>query len=256
MRKILGWIFTPLYVLAFFWTICFFHVLQVLGKLFIGYAAQKRAADFMGWFILYCLRLVGTKITMPILPNFPKDKPILVISNHQSLFDIGVLVTLFAPHHAKFVSKIELSRGVPGISYNLRHGGSVLIDRKNPHQALPALQAFGEYLAANNYCGCIFPEGTRAVDGKLKPFKTKGLTTLLQAMPDAIVLPVALDGLWELVQYNYAPIPFGCNIKATILEPINRTGKTEEEIVLECELAIRKQLGQLENPPIEAEKKK
>jgi 1-acyl-sn-glycerol-3-phosphate acyltransferase len=255
MRKILGWVLTPLYLLSFLWTICFFHLLQFLGKHLIGYQAQKRAADFMGWFILYGLRLVGTSISLPALPNLPKDKPLLVISNHQSMFDIGVLVTLFAPHHAKFVSKIELSRGIPGISYNLRHGGSVLIDRKNPQQALPALKDFAKFLSANNYCGCIFPEGTRAIDGKVKPFKVRGLSTLLQEMPDAVVLPVALDGLWELVQYNYLPIPAGCSVKATILEPIDRTGKTDDEVVAECEQKIRKQLGQLNDLPT-AEKKK
>ncbi len=209
----------------------------------------------MGWFILYGLRVLGTRITISPLPDLPKDKPLLVISNHQSLFDIGVLVTLFAPHHAKFVSKIELSRGIPGISYNLRHGGSVLIDRQNPRQALPALQEFAKFLAANNYCGCIFPEGTRAVDGKVKPFKVKGLTTLLQELPDATILPLALDGLWELVQYDYKPIPFGVHIKANILTPIDRTGKTDEEIVMECEQQIRKQLGQLDTPPAGSEKK-
>ena len=40
--------------------------------------------------------------------------------------------------HPKFISKKELGRGFPSVSYNLRVGGSALIERKNPRQALAA----------------------------------------------------------------------------------------------------------------------
>jgi 1-acyl-sn-glycerol-3-phosphate acyltransferase len=32
------------------------------------------------------------------------------------------------------VSKKELGQGIPSISFNLRHGGSALIDRKDPNR--------------------------------------------------------------------------------------------------------------------------
>jgi 1-acyl-sn-glycerol-3-phosphate acyltransferase len=42
--------------------------------------------------------------------------------------------------HCKFVSKKELGKGIPSVSYNLRHGGSALIDRKDPKQAIPEIK--------------------------------------------------------------------------------------------------------------------
>lgn len=257
MKKILGWIFTPLCGFVFFLSLCISHMAQVIGLHLFGYKGQKWGADLLGKLLLFSLKFVGASGNLPKLPSSIRtDRPIIVISNHQSLFDVAVLVVLFAKHHVKFVSKIELSKGIPGVSYNLRHGGSALIDRKRPDQALPELQKFGKFIEANNYCGCIFPEGTRAVDGKIKPFKARGLATLLKEAPNAIILPVALDGLWEIVQYDYKPIPFGVNYKATILEPVEREGKTDEEIVLECEYKIRKQLNQLDGMELPQEKKK
>ena len=85
-------------------------------------------------------------------------------------------------HHVKFVSKQELGRGIPCVSYNLRHGGSVLIDRKNPRQALPAMLNFAEYIEKTKRAAVIFPEGTRSKDGRPKPFKTKGLEVLLKKL--------------------------------------------------------------------------
>jgi 1-acyl-sn-glycerol-3-phosphate acyltransferase len=41
------------------------------------------------------------------------------------------------------VSKKELGQGIPSISFNLRHGGSALIDRKDPKQAIPAIKGLG-----------------------------------------------------------------------------------------------------------------
>ena len=84
------------------------------------------------------------------------------------MFLITKVCTIFAPiscylkkHHPKFVSKIELGKGIPSVSYNLRHGGSVLIDRKDPRQSLTAIKDFGKYIEENNYAAVIFPEGTQ-----------------------------------------------------------------------------------------------
>ena len=42
--------------------------------------------------------------------------------------------------HPKFISKKELGKGIPSVSYNLKYGGSALIDRKDPKQALPEIK--------------------------------------------------------------------------------------------------------------------
>ena len=50
----------------------------------------------------------------------------------------------FRKNFPNFVSKIELGKGIPSVSYNLRHGDNVLIERKDPRQAINTLMKFGE----------------------------------------------------------------------------------------------------------------
>ena len=60
----------------------------------------------------------------------------MIVANHQSMNDIPPIIWYLRKHHPKFVSKMELGKGIPSVSYNLVHGGSVLIDRKNSKQAI------------------------------------------------------------------------------------------------------------------------
>ena len=69
--------------------------------------------------------------------------PLIIVSNHQSMNDIPPIIWYMRKYHPKFVSKIELGKGIPSVSYNLRHGGSALIDRKDSKQALVAIARFG-----------------------------------------------------------------------------------------------------------------
>ncbi|SFE76157.1 lysophospholipid acyltransferase family protein [Thermoflexibacter ruber] len=244
-RKILGWLITPFYAIVFFFILCFFHpILWITHKLF-GYQALKNSVDVLMHSLLNSLYLMGVQYTFVMPDNpFPLDRPMIIVSNHQSMFDIPIIGCLLKKHHPKFVAKQELARGIPSISYNIRNGGSVTIDRKDARQALTAIKEFAEYLNKNNYAGCIFPEGTRSRNGELKTFKSQGLLMLLRSMPTATVVPVAIDGAWKLMRYNAAPIPFGVHVKANILPAINREGKTNEQIIEEIESAIRETLGQ------------
>ncbi|MCU0392844.1 MAG: 1-acyl-sn-glycerol-3-phosphate acyltransferase [Thermoflexibacter sp.] len=244
-RKVLGWLVTPFYAIVFFSILCIFHPFLWLGHKLFGYQFLKTEVDYFMYALLKSLYLMGVRYTFVQSPDkMPLDKPMIIISNHQSMFDIPIIGYWLRAHHPKFVAKQELSRGIPSVSFNLRHGGSVMIDRKDSRQSLIAIKDFAEYLNKNNYAGCIFPEGTRSRTGELKPFKAQGLLMLLRSMPEATIVPVAIDGAWQLMRYNAAPIPFGIHIKANILPPISRQGKTHEQVISEAETAIRQVLGQ------------
>ncbi|TAH21443.1 MAG: 1-acyl-sn-glycerol-3-phosphate acyltransferase [Cytophagales bacterium] len=243
-RKILGWVISPFYVIIFFTILCFFHPIQYIAFRFFGYQAHKRSVDYMIYSLVYSLYLMGVRYRFDASQPLPKDKPLIIISNHQSMFDIPIIGYLLDEHHPKYVTKRELASGIPSISFNIRHGGSAIIDRKDTKQALMALKSFGEYLEKTNRAGCIFPEGTRSRTGEVKPFKPKGLMMLLRAAPNAVVVPVAIDGAWEIMRYNAMPVPFGMKISATVLPTISREGKTPEQILEEAEAVIKQHLGQ------------
>lgn len=193
----------------------------------------------MNILIIKSLLILGTKISFRCFEKLPKERPIILISNHQSMFDIPPIIWGFRHHHPKFIAKIELGKGIPSVSYNLRHGGSVLIDRNKLRQAVQEIEKLGRYIENNNYTASIFPEGTRTKDGKMKPFKPAGIKALLKVAPSAVVVPLVIDGNYELMKNGLYPMSFGVNIKYTVLDPVEPGTITAEELVMKTENLIR-----------------
>lgn len=237
-----GWLFTPLHLVVFATVLVVFHPVQVLARR-LGPGAHERVVALMSGCVLASLRFAGGRVRFQGDVPLPVGRPLVVVSNHQSMYDIPLVAWRFRRHHPKFVAKSQLGRGLPSVSYNLRHGGSVLIDRANPRQALPALRAFGERIAARGQAACIFPEGTRSRDGALKPFNTAGLVTLLRAMPDAVVVPVHIEGAWRIVRHRFRPVPFGVTVACTVLEPVDLAGSSPREAAAEVEARIGRHSG-------------
>lgn len=90
----------------------------------------------------------------------------------------------------------------------------------------------------------IFAEGTRAKDGLMKPFHVGGIATLLKAAPDALIVPIAIENSWKIVQYGAFPLSCGEKIRWTVLPPVPTAGLNPEELTLAAEQAIRKFLKQ------------
>lgn len=240
MKKILYWIPTTIFLFAFALSLLLFHVLQVFAYNLFGYKAHKNVVDGLLFCLNNILILAGYTYKVDNLAgDLPLDKPMIVVSNHQGMFDISMIGFALRKHHPKYISKQSLAKGIPSISYNLVKGGSVLIDRNNGREAIKIISEFAKYLNANNRAGVIFPEGTRTRDGKMKPFKAIGLKVLLKSMPDAIVLPIALEHFWNIERYGLLPVPFGRQLKCTILPPIDRTQYNNDEIIELIEQQIK-----------------
>lgn len=220
MRKLLAYPLTVLYFIVFGMTLLFFHPIQWFCFNVFGYQAHKRSVDALQFCLMRCLNVLGTRFTWDNQYEIPKDQPLLIISNHQSMYDISPMMWYMRDHHVKFVSKKELGKGIPSVSYNLRHGGSVLIDRKNPRQALPAMIKFGEYIEDTKRAAVIFPEGTRSKDGTPKPFKTRGMELLFEKAPSAWIVPVTVNNSWKMLRYGKFPMGIGNHIKFKVHQPI------------------------------------
>ena len=236
--KLLGYLLTPIYLVVFGLLLVIFHPIQMICWNIWGYRAHKKSVDMLNFLIIKSLFILGTSISFMGFEKLPEDRPIVLISNHQSLFDIPAIAWAFRDHHPKFIAKIELGKGIPSVSYNLRYGGSALIDRKKPLQSVREIGKLGRYIEKNNYLASIFPEGTRTKDGKMKRFQSAGVDTLLNAAPSAIVIPLAIDGDYELLKKGLYPMSFGVKIKFTVLDPIEPKDIAVEELVMKIENMI------------------
>lgn len=235
---------TVLHYLLFGASLLLFHLLQWVAWHTVGYPAQKRMVDYLNFCLLNSLRVLGTRIRWVQPGPFPAGRPLIVVANHQSLNDIPAFFWFMRRHHPKFISKKELGRGVPSISFNLRHGGNALIDRKDPAAAIAEIERFGAFVEKNAYAACIFPEGTRSRTGKLKPFKREGLKALLRTMPSALVVPVAISGTHRLQPGRDFTLAVGVRAVWTVLPFIEPGEKSPDAVVDEAESAIRAAMGE------------
>lgn len=244
MNKFLGYILSPIFYIFFALSLVVFHPIQWVSLKLFGYKAHKTSVDWLNFCLTYCGIFLGSSITFVNEQDIPSDRPKIFVANHQSMYDIPGLIWFLKKYHAKFISKIELTKGIPSISFNLKHGGGANIDRKDSKQAVGELIKLGRRMKENNWSTVIFAEGTRSKDGNLKTFHVGGIATLLKVVPDALIVPVAIENSWKLVQYGMYPLSAGEKLRWTVLKPLDTTGKKPEEIVLEAEQSIRHFLGQ------------
>ncbi len=244
MRTLLGYLLTPVYLLIFGVLLLIFHPIQVVCRLLGGYQLRKKSVDILNFLLLYSLVVIGARIRFRGFDQLPQNRPFLIVSNHQSTFDIPPIVWGFRKHHPKFVSKKELGKGIPSISYNLRHGGSALIDRKNGRQSIVEIAKLGKHIEAEKYSASIFPEGTRSKNGKVKRFQHAGVASLLRSAPSALIVPFVIDGNSTLMEKGYFPLRFGTSLTYTVLPPIDPAGRDPKELTEEIEQKIRQHLGE------------
>ena len=221
MTKLFAYPLSIIYFIFFGLTLLIFHPIQWICFNLFGYHAHKKCVDLFNLILVRCLHILGCRITFTNPHNISKKAPVIIVANHQSMSDIPSLIWFMRKHHVKFISKKELGKGIPSVSYNLRHGGSVLIDRRNPIQAIGAIKSMAHYIEEHNRSVVIFPEGTRSRDGKAKPFKTKGLNVLIENAPNALVVPITINNSWKTLKYGKFPLGLGAHIKFKVHEPLS-----------------------------------
>ncbi|MRI00952.1 1-acyl-sn-glycerol-3-phosphate acyltransferase [Kriegella sp. EG-1] len=232
MQKVLAYILTPIFFFFFGLTLLVFHPIQVFCYRLLGYTAHGFSVAVMNRTLMLCTNLLGTRYTFINKNNIANNRPKIFVANHQSMFDIPPIIWYMRKFHPKFVSKKELGKGIPSVSYNLRHAGSVLIDRNNNKQALTEIAKLGRYIEEHKRSAVIFPEGTRSRDGQPKHFRTTGLKILMKTAPSAIIIPISINNSWKLLRYGKFPMGVGSHLKFYVHPPMERTENLDDFISL------------------------
>ena len=239
MQKLLAYPLTIIYFVFFGLTLVVFHPIQWICLNIFGYQAHKKSVDLLQFCLMKCLHILGSRFTFTNDYSISTDQPIIIVSNHQSMNDISPIMWYMRKHHVKFVSKKELGKGIPSVSYNLRHGGSALIDRKKPRQAIVTIRKFADYIESTNRAAVIFPEGTRSRDGKPKKFQTKGLETLIKYIPNALIVPITINNSWKTLKYGKFPLGIGAHLKFLVHKPLKASDYEKETLLNTIETTIK-----------------
>jgi len=242
MIKLLSYPLTVLYFICFGIALVIFHAIQWFCFNVLGYKAHKTSVMHLQFWTMRCLNILGTRFTFTNPHKIDANQPLIMVANHQSMYDIPPLMWYMRKQHPKFISKKELGKGIPSVSYNLRHGGSVLIDRNKPLQSIKAIEEFAQRIEKNNWAAVIFPEGTRSKTGKPRPFKTKGLITLFNNMPNAVVVPISINNSWKTLRYGKFPMGLGAHITFKVHKPLRVNEHEQNALVKQIEQTIIKDI--------------
>ena len=192
----------------------------------------------MNFFLVRATNLLGTRYSFKNRNLIPEGVPLIIVANHQSMHDIPAIIWYLRKHHTKFVSKKELGKGIPSVSFNLRHGGSALIDRKDSKQALTAIRELGLYIEKYKRSAVIFPEGTRSRTGEPKKFSENGLKTLCKYAKSAYIVPISINNSWEMVKYGAFPLGIGNHLKFEVHEPFAVADVLFEDLFKKTETSV------------------
>lgn len=246
MKKVLDYLLSVVYMLFFGLMLLLFHAVQLVAYNLFGKEAHKKTVVWFNFCLVHGWYLTGSHVHFEqraALPP-PGERPVIFVANHQSMFDIPGLIWFLRKYYPLFVSKIELASGIPGISYNLRVGGAALIDRRDGKRAVVEIAKLGQRVHDAKGSAAIFLEGTRSSSAQMKPFATGGLMALLKKCPDALVVPVVVQGTGRFNPKGLFPLTSFTGMSWTVLPGIEPADKTPDEIARLAQAAIQSVLDE------------
>lgn len=185
--------------------------------------------------LLFSIRVKG-------LEHIPRTGPFLLVPNHQSIMDPAV-VQAFCPRLVHSMTKsTQFAGGFSRWLMTRLHGFPVRRYRIDPQSVRMVLRRLSEGDGV-----CVYPEGERAWDATLQPFRRGTIRVVLRT--GVPVIPVGIDGTWDAWP-RWRRLPrFGVPIRLTFGEPIHfgelRSRRERERALPDAERRIREKLLEL-----------
>ena len=178
-----------------------------------------KIARFWGKSILFVSRV---KMSVKGLSNIDPSAPYIYMPNHQSNFDIPVLLGRLTVQF-RWLAKVELFK-IPIFGRAMRKAGYISIDRNNRKSAIKSLNVAANKIK-NGVSVLIFPEGTRSRDGKIRPFKKGGFVMAIES--GVPIVPVVITGTRSIMTKGKFRVNAG-HVSMVIHKPIDTSAYTRE----------------------------
>lgn len=157
------------------------------------------------------------KLTLHGRKHLDTDETFIVMSNHQSLYDIPAMFLAFDGRTIRMITKKELFR-VPIWGAAMKASGFVAVDRSNREAAIASLKEAQRALESGVDIW-IAPEGTRSRTGVMAPFKQGGFHLAIDT--GNRILPVTVTGTRDALAADGAAIAKGAEVSVTISPPVD-----------------------------------
>ncbi|CAN2041544.1 1-acyl-sn-glycerol-3-phosphate acyltransferase [Candidatus Magnetomoraceae bacterium gMMP-15] len=205
--------FITLYIIV--WTL-FLTILFAIITITISFFDSKGNLPHISARWWARLILFGSRIPVTVtgLENIDPAKTYIYMPNHQSNFDIPILLG-YLKVQFRWLAKAELFK-IPVFGFSMRRAGYISINRSNRRAAFESLKLVIKTIQ-NGTSTIIFPEGTRSMDGKLNDFKKGGFVTAMKA--GVPIIPIVIHGTYQIMpkkQLLIKPRPVRLEIKAPI----------------------------------------
>ncbi len=148
------------------------------------------AARYIRFWAKSNLFVCGVKVDIRGREQLDPRQAYVFMANHQSMFDILVLMVSLEAFQLRWVAKHEL-RKAPLLGLCMARTHQVLVDRQSRTQAVTTIRKVKALLHAG-ISVLFFPEGTRSRDGRLLPFKPGGFAVAVET--GSPVVPVTVNG--------------------------------------------------------------
>ena len=192
------------------------------------------------------LGLIKVRVNVSGMERMPVrgERPIIVMCNHSSLYDIPI--SAVALHTSlRMLAKKELFR-IPIFAAALRRGEFVSIDRHNREQSLKDLKRAKDKML-DGIILWVAPEGTRSEDGKLAKFKRGAFHMALDT--GALIVPMAIKDIHRVQAGKDLTLHIDQDIEVEVCEPVDATQYSLENrraLVDEVRSRMLEALGQSE----------
>ena len=173
----------------------------------------------------FVMTIAGAKVNVIGLENLPKDQTVLFVSNHQSNFDIPLLLSsIDIP--IGFIAKKELEKW-PFIGTWMKYINCIFMDRDNLRKSAESIVE-GINLLKSGHSMVIFPEGTRSIGKPVDEFK--GGSFKLATKSKCPIVPLTINGTYQLLEANNNMIK-SADIELVVhpLIDVNKLSKEELE---------------------------
>ncbi len=165
----------------------------VIGTTVIPVSFFDRSGKAINFFCHLWGRLIvrsaGVKVTVENIERLDPNTTQIFMANHQSFFDVFVLIG-YLPVGLRFVVKKSLAR-IPVFGQAMKAVGMIIIDRGNREQAVRSLNQGAQKLT-QGISILNFPEGTRSRNGEVGEFKKGGFVLAINTkLP---VTPISVRG--------------------------------------------------------------